>query len=279
MRMKTEKIGSKIEASVVLPVYNAEKYLDEAVQSVLNQTFRDFEVIIIDDASKDSSWPIIQKYAASDSRIRAYKNEKNLKLSLTLNKGIGLASGKYIIRVDADDISLPDRFQKQIDYMEQNLQVGVSGGAMKMINGEGEPIGERKYSLTDKDLRKRIFMFSPFSHPTLIIRKAILEKSGLFDHSFNPAEDYELYFRLGLYSKFGNLPDYIIKYRVLSNSMTGSRLKDMELKTIEVRKKYYKEYKAGVLDKLYNNLHRLSVGLIPSTFKINLFTKLRSLFK
>ena len=126
--------------SVVMPVYNAEKYVAEAVESILQQTYTDFEFIIIDDCSTDNSYGILQTYAAKDIRIRLFKNDVNNKLPNTLNFGIAQSNGKYIARMDADDISLPERFAKQVEFMESHPEIGVCGTLIKEFIDENEQI-------------------------------------------------------------------------------------------------------------------------------------------
>jgi len=262
--------------SVLMPAYNAEKYIGEAIESILNQTFKDFEFIIIDDCSTDKTWEIIQDYAKSNDRIKSYQNEVNLKLALTLNKGIDYCNSKYIARMDADDYSYPDRLGKQFNFMENNPEIGVSGGSMNVCDQFLNVKSSREYNLTDPEIRKNIFRYSPFSHPLVIIRKEAFEELGKYDANFNPAEDYELWFRIGESYKLGNLKDCLLKYRVVEKSMTTGSTKRMELKTIGIRNKYSKIYNMSFLDNCYNIAHYLSIYFIPPKFKIYLFNFLRN---
>jgi glycosyltransferase involved in cell wall biosynthesis len=272
-----------MKVSVVMPAYNAEKYIAAAIESVLSQTFKDFELLVVDDGSTDRTQPIIDQYRRADERVVLLKNDQNLRLAKTLNRGIEAARGKYVARMDADDISLPERLEKQIDFLEKNSEVSIVGGTMEVVDEAGGKRGERRYWESDEEIRKRIFLFSPFCHPAIMIRKAVLEKSGLYDPDYNPAEDYEFYLRVGIHSKFANLADPLIKYRVISGSMTTSRLKEMELKTIKARKKFFDSpaYQATKRDRVYNSLHYFSVTvpLIPPKQKIWLFGKIRSLVR
>lgn len=266
------------EISVVLPVYNAEKYISTAMSSILKQSFRNFEFIIIDDHSSDNSWEIIQQYARKDKRIIALRNNRNLKGCATLNKGLALAKGKYIARVDNDDWSYPYRFDKQYSYLEAHPQVGIVGGVMEIMNEEGKILGKRKYHISDQEIRKSIFRYSPFSHPLVMIRKSILDKIGYYNSEYVPADDYELYFRIGKVSKFANLPEVLLKYRIVSGSMTHNLTKKMELATISVRRKYSHDtpYKMSFIDELYTFLHYLSVYIFPSKLKMRLFNLIRN---
>lgn len=265
--------------SVLLPVYNAEKYVAVAIESILKQSFTNFEVIIIDDASLDKSWEIIKKYAKDDKRMVALRNKHNLGGCMILNKGLSLARGKYIARADHDDWSYPDRLEKQFEFMELHPEVGIVGGVMEIINETGKVIGKRKYNLSDREIRKKIFWYSPFSHPLVMIRKPVLDKVGYYNPAFAPADDYELYFRIGKESKFANLPDVLLKYRVVTNSMTHSLTKKMELATFRVRNIYAKDkyYKMNKIDKLFNVIQYFSIFIIPPGIKIRLFSLLRSM--
>lgn len=265
--------------SVLMPAYNAEKYITLAIESVLGQTFKDFEFVIVDDSSTDNTWPIIQKFAEKDKRIVPVRNKENLKIAKTLNAGIKLAKGKYIARMDADDWSYPDRLEKQHHFMEEHPEVGIMGGTMVIINEVGKVVGERRYYTQDDEIRKNIFKFSPFCHPVVMIRKSVLEKSGLYDPRYKSSEDYELYFRIGRHAKFANLEDKLTKYRTLPGSLTTGRLKRVELTTIEIRKKNFDSdtYQATKVDKIYNLLHLISVHapIIPPKQKIRLFSFIR----
>lgn len=264
--------------SVIMPAYNADKYIAQAIESVLDQTYKQFELIIINDCSTDNTGKIISSYKKKDNRIVVITNKKNLKLARSLNKGISIAKGKYIARMDADDWSYPDRFNKQTLFMEKHPQVGILGGKMNVCDEHLKIINSRSYSLSDKEIRKKIFFYSPFSHPLIMIRKKILDKVGLYDNLFNPAEDYELYFRIGQRAKFANLNDVLLKYRVVSKSMTNSGTKNMELTTLRIRNKYFKQYHASAFACIYNFLEYLSVYIIPYKIKVIIFNYFRTYY-
>jgi glycosyltransferase involved in cell wall biosynthesis len=270
-------INNTPKISVLMPAYNAESFIKESISSIINQTFTDFEFIIIDDCSTDNTWKIILELQGKDKRIVAVKNQNNLKLSLTLNKGIELCKAKYIARMDADDYSLPDRLEKQYNYMEANPDIGISGGTMRVCDGNLKAKYLRFYHQTDSDIRKHIFRYSPYCHPLVIFKKEVFSKVGLYDTNYNPAEDYELYFRIGKYFKFGNLTNTLLNYRVIEKSMTTGSTKKMELQTINIREKYAKGhgYKMSLLDKIYNFSHFLSIYIIPRKIKLLLFNLTR----
>lgn len=264
--------------SVLVSVYNADKYVSLSIESILNQTFTDFELIIIDDCSSDTSWDLCQKYSQQDNRIIAIRNNINLGGCETLNVGLKLARGKYIARQDNDDWSYPDRLDKQFSFMEAHPSVGIVGGSMEIMDETEKVTGKRTYNLTDYAIRNKIFRYSPFSHPLVMFRKSILDAVGYYNCECAPADDYELYFRIGKLSEFANLNDTLLKYRVVSTSLTNTRTKKMELATIKVRKLYQNDncYHATILDKVYNFLHLLSIYVIPSKLKIYIFNLFRN---
>ena len=227
--------------SVVMPAYNSEKYISEAIESILNQTFKDFEFIIIDDGSTDKTWEIIQEYAKKDERITAFKNEKNLNNYATRNKGIKIAKGKYIVWQDSDDVSLPNRLEKQVDFMEKNLEVGICGSYMQIFTDERD-LNIRKYSIEDKDLRKDIFKFSPIAQPAAIIRKSCYEKVGYYDDRFDATQDLDMTFRIGNEFKLANIPEVLVNYRVHSDSITYTKLNRQIENALRIRKKYSSGY-------------------------------------
>lgn len=263
--------------SVLMPAYNTEKYIGEAIESVLNQTFKDFEFIIIDDGSTDRTWEVIQEYAKKDRRIIVLRNEENLKICKTLNRGIEIAKGNYIARMDADDWSYPDRLQKQLVFMEAHPDVVISGGTMEVCDKQLQAKNRRGYNLTDDTIREKLFRYSPFCHPTTIYRTDVARKVGGYNEMYHPADDYEFYFRMGLEGKFGNIHDAVLKYRVIANSMTTGGMKKMETETIVIRKKYSSLYHAKLLDKLYNLLHSILIHITPTTIRMRIFNFIRSL--
>lgn len=213
--------------SVVMSVYNGQKYLSEAIESILNQTYTNFEFIIIDDGSTDNSLEIVQKYAKEDDRIRVIVNEKNIGLAKSLNKGIALARGEYIARMDADDVSLPERFEKQVSFFKSNSNVGLLGTNIKVFSQVDHRLHtHRSYPLDDLDIRWFMFFSPPFCHPTVMFRHSLVHKVEFFysDH-FLTAQDYELWSRLLLHTSSSNLKEALLIYRIHDNQTTESKRK------------------------------------------------------
>ncbi|PIY12043.1 MAG: hypothetical protein COZ18_02895 [Flexibacter sp. CG_4_10_14_3_um_filter_32_15] len=199
--------------SVVMPVYNAEKYVAEAIESILNQTYTNFEFLIFNDGSKDKSAEIVAKYAKEDSRIIFFNYQENTGHLKHLNAGIEKAKGKYIARMDADDSSLPTRFEEQVQFMEENEEIVLLGTAYISM-GERDDF-EWKPKTQDKDIRLQLLVESPLAHPTVFMRAEILQKNSIKYHQeYYPAEDYAMWVKLSDYGKMANLSEILLQYRV-----------------------------------------------------------------
>lgn len=198
------------EITVLMPVYNAAEYIRETINSVLNQTFTDFEFLIINDGSTDESESIIKSY--SDPRIRLVNNEQNMKLIATLNKGIELAQGKYIARMDADDICLPTRLEKQYQAMEANPDVALCGTGIKMM---GKKFFQPVVIKEPEVIRNVMRAYNVFFHPTVMFRRSILMEEG---YRYNPnylhAEDYQLFQLMSEKHKLMNVDETLLLYRL-----------------------------------------------------------------
>lgn len=273
MNLETPKI------SVVMPVYNAEAYLKDAIESILNQTLNDFEFIIIDDASTDNSFKIIEDFSKKDDRIVILRNENNLGIAETRTKGTKYAKGKYIAVADADDISTSKRFEKEYNYLERHRECGVVGGFIQLFDSDsGKIIGVRKYYEDDTNLRKKLFLYCPVAQPVSMIRKEVFDNIGYYDPKYPPAEDLDLWFRIGTKYKFANIQEILLKYRVHEKSATISKIQKMEAMTLELRKKYSNGYgySMTLFDKIYNLGIIITRYIIPYKFKIWVFNFMRN---
>ena len=215
-KMDKAMISEDPKVTVLMPVYNGEKYLKKAIDSILCQTFKEFEFLIINDGSTDKSVEMIKTY--SDPRIRLVENEENLGLIATLNKGIDLARGKYIARMDQDDISLPERLVKQIAFMDTHPEVGVCGTWAKIIDDQGRVISLRR-TPKGKAAHRLCWRPTPFIHPSCMLRSALI-KEYRYRSGFPHAEDYDLWLRLCLKTHFANIGEYLLLYRVHDTNKT-----------------------------------------------------------
>ena len=189
--------------SVIMPAYNAERYIREAIDSILRQTWSDFELIIIDDGSTDSTAAIIAGY--TDNRIRFCPNAQNMGVAATLNRGLELACGAYVARMDADDISLPERFAKQAAYLDAHPNVTVCGTAIELFC-EGSVTGTRFPAAGPEKLKEDLFFSCGIAHPSVMMRRAAILELGGYDPAFNGMEDYELWCRVAEKGKIAGLP-------------------------------------------------------------------------
>lgn len=228
----TKKLTFAPRISVLMPAYNAEKHISQAIESILNQTFKNFEFIIINDGSTDNTVNIINSY--HDNRILLIDNKQNMGLVTVLNQGLKLARGEYIARMDADDISLPDRFMKQIKYMDRHPKVGILGSWFNIF---GEKINRVEKKLRLPKLADMI-KTSPVGHPTVMLRKKFFDKYHLqYDPVYSHAEDYELWIRAIKYMKIANLPEVLLNYRWTEGNVSYIHEKEQILKSNVIKQK------------------------------------------
>ena len=202
--------------SVILPAYNAEKFIKDAIQSILDQTFEDFELIIINDCSTDNTLQIIKKF--QDPRIKIIDNKTNLKIVRSLNSGMEIATGKFVARMDADDISLPTRFRKQIEYFNQHPEVDICGSWVRLFDGADTTF--KPYESHD-DIKASLLFVNNIIHPSVMFRKASLVKNNLsYDQSFINAEDYGLWVAAMDKLRFANVQEVLLKYRLHANNVS-----------------------------------------------------------
>ena len=203
-----------IKITVLMPVYNGEKYLKEAIDSILSQSFKDFELLIINDGSTDNTENLLKSY--NDFRIRIIDNKTNKGLIYSLNLGIKESKGEFIARMDADDISYPDRLKIQYEFMKNNPDVCVCGTGYQSF-GAANFIHSQNKQITIFDLTKNCCI----AHHTVFIRKSILSKYNLeYSYDFFACEDYELWSRIVCLSKIVNIPDILLKYRIHNTNIS-----------------------------------------------------------
>lgn len=211
----------KVSISVLMPVYNAERYVGKAVESILKQTFTDFEFIIINDGSTDRSLEILQRYAKQDNRIRLISRE-NRGLVKTLNEGLSLAKAPLIARMDADDIAYPDRFMLQKQFLDKNPDVVCLGGYFEIIDEAGRALTHLKVPLDDIAIQDLALKgHSAIVHPAAMLRLSAIKQVGGYREAFNAAEDLDLWLRLGEIGQLANIPFPVLHYRFLTSSISG----------------------------------------------------------
>jgi len=213
--------------SVIMPVFNEERFLVAAIESILSQTFTDFEFIIIDDGSIDDSFEIIKSY--QDSRIRFFKSE-NKGMVEQFNFGIVNSSTLLIARMDADDIAIKNRFEVQYKYLSSNPDIHIVGANIEYINEDGESIGEKKYPELHNDIEFMMPVESAVCHPVTIMRREIFDVLGLYKIEYDYAADHELFLNLIYHGyKFYNVQDTLLKYRPRFMRTDLSRMKNSNM--------------------------------------------------
>ena len=200
-----------------MSAYNDQKYIKEAIDSILNQSFSDFEFIIIDDASSDDTLAEINSY--NDNRIKLIKNKENKGLTANLNNALKIAKGEYIARMDGDDISYPERLRKQVEYLDNNREVYLIGTSVQSF-GETELF----WTLPDdsEELRIRMLLRPVFAHPSFMFRRELLEEGFFYDEAYRTAQDYDFAARVSREHKIGRVKDVLLKYRIHSKQVSNS---------------------------------------------------------
>lgn len=200
---------------MLLPAYNTARYLPEAIESILGQSYGDFELVIIDDCSTDETPSVITRYARKDSRIVVIRTKSNLGVARALNQGIDVAQGEYVARMDSDDVSLPERLEKQVDFLDTHPEVGVLGTQTLFIEEDGRLSQQAKWEkpASHNGLVWRLFYSTPFCHPSVMMRSRILREAGGYDPSYRN-EDMQLWTRMAFLTRLANLNETLLYYRM-----------------------------------------------------------------
>lgn len=242
--------------SVIMSVYNGETYLNEAIDSVRNQTLEDWELIVINDCSTDSTGDILAGFAEADDRIKVYTNKVNLRLPASLNKAISLCSGKYIARMDADDICLSERLEKQYEYMEKHPDVALSSCRFMTLKNGVYSSGGAGGRCDNEALRAMLLVANPILHPGVIARAGVLREMN-YDTSLTCTEDLELWTRMVTEGKkIQILPECLLIYRLHDKQITGTTLERQHIEVLKIQQKYY----AALLEKMDDELQRFYIG-------------------
>ncbi|WP_036948260.1 glycosyltransferase [Pseudobutyrivibrio ruminis] len=251
--------------SVLFPVYNCEvSYLKKAIESILNQTFKDFELIIYDDGSDYDVESIIKDYSKTDLRIIFIKSNKNHGLAFALNQMIKIAKGKYLARMDADDISSLDRFEKEYEFLETHPEYGFVGGNLLLMDSDDKVYGKRNYP--ERPKRKDFLKFQPYAHPTIMFRKSVLTMKNPYGNATTPGrgEDYQLFMNLTAAGVKGyNLQEDLLQYRETKDSYRRRKLSD-QIEEVGIRWNGFKKMGLNPWHELFYVLKPIIVWLVPN---------------
>lgn len=215
--------------SVVLPVYNCQDYVLAAINSILEQTFSDFELLVIDDASTDQTPHLIR--TLRDPRLQLIEKPQNSGYTDSLNYGISIAKGAYIARMDADDISLSNRFAKQIEFLETHPKAILCGSAYRILGTQQQIFVPEEH----QDIKSALLRASCFAHPSVMMRKSALGPFPVYNKAFEPAEDYDLWTRLVVAGELHNLPEVLLEYRVHEQQVSQTRAKKQQAGSVHAR--------------------------------------------
>lgn len=257
-----------------MPVYNAGTFLVEAIESILKQTYKNFEFIIVDDASTDDSWKILRKFRKKDKRIKTYRFQENVGVSQTVKYAIEKSKGKFLARMDADDIAHPQRLEKELNYLLKNPQTVAVGSQCYLINKKGKIIGKKTFPVKFEDIYKYIFTFIPVQQPTLMINRTKLPKDFEYYYDgMNTAEEVELLFKLFQYGKVENLKETLHYYRLHDKNTSLQNLKKTFLLTLLSRIKaiFKYDYKPTILGITSTLFQTFIVLLLPSKIILEIY--------
>lgn len=281
MNRKSSQIKPLV--SVIMPVYNAGDYLVEAIESILHQTYRDFEFIIVDDGSTDNSWKTLKEYQKKyPKRISIYRLKKNINAAGNgaVNAVLPYARGKYIARMDADDRAYPERLEKQVNYLNSHAEIIILGTQALVIDQNGYRIGKKSYPLNHDDIYKNYAVVHPIVHPSCMIRRAMLpDKNKLYEMKCGVNDDYYTFFRLLNYGKFANLSDYLLNYRIHQKNASLQNLKNKYANISKIRRMAQEKfaYKAPVRAKFIIFLQDLLVNIIPEDMLKSVYLFIRGI--
>ncbi len=229
--------------SVVIPVYNAERFLRETVESVISQSYSNLEIIICDDGSTDSSLAVARELALSDPRIRVLSNEENEGISFTRNRIIGEASGDYFALLDADDICLPDKIERQIEWMEQHPMVDVCGTWASKMDAEGKSMGGAKIMppVNNEEIQINLMFQNSIVQSSTLLR-ASMKEHFRYDGEFLVCEDYDIMERLSHFTEIHNIPKPLVRYRIHAGGISSTKAELLHRRRVAVIERRLKEF-------------------------------------
>jgi len=271
--MKTIKEQTLV--SILMPVYNAEAYLSETLETIQSQTYQNWELFAIDDWSTDKSHDILLDFAKKDKRIKVYRNGKHRGVAGAANLALSMIKSNYVARMDADDLMHPERIAKQLKFLKENPDVVIVGSQCFLIDQNGQKIGEKKFPTKNNDIVKMIFRSIPIQQPSMMINRSLLPKDFIaYDQNKNTAEEVELLFKLFKYGKAANLADFLHFYRLHGKNTSLKDPKKTFYLTFLTRLKY--AYKVNILDLFFNFLQLTVIFILPKKLIFPLYSLWRN---
>ena len=280
VRSLEAKVVKNPLVSVLMTSYNAEKFIRESIDSILGQTYENFELIVVDDGSVDRTYEILKNYEAKDERIRVFRFNTNRGPSSASERGLRETNGKLVARMDADDIALPDRIEKQVRFFQQNPDVVIVGGQCILMDEGAKVIGQKEFPLKSKEIYKSLFNINPIQHPTCMFNRDLVPKNHVYYHNHGIlAHDLELIYKLSQYGTLANLEDVVLYYRQYPSSLSLRNPKKTFFDTLQIRYRaltrygYRPTFKAWIV----NFLQVFVVYFLPSAAIYPLFILIRGM--
>lgn len=277
--MKSQKYKHNL-VSVVMPVRNAEKFLEEALNSVISQTYKNIEIVVVDDASVDKTAEILKRYQLKDKRIKIVKNKRQLGVAKSLNVAIKNSSGVYLARMDADDLMRSSRLAKQVNFLAKNPSTIALGTWVFEIDQKGNLLGKRTLPLHHKDIYQMMYYAMGLQHPTIMFNRKLVPKNFNWYQDIKYAEDLDLLFRLCKWGKLANLGEFLLFYRIHKDNLSLKRTKATFFAAQKIRKNAVKlyNYKPSLPASIYNFLCSVIVSVLPEKYILSLYSLFRKTF-
>jgi len=268
--------------SIFMPVYNAGEFFAETIASIQNQTYENWELIAVDDWSKDNSYAMLKAFEQKDNRIKVYRNGRHHGVAGAGNLAVKRAKGSYIARMDADDVMVSNRLLKQVRFLQTNPDVIVVGTQCRLIDRNGKHTGDKLFPLGHNEIKQMMFVTIPVQQPTMMVNRKLLSKDFVwYREDQHTAEEVDLLFRLFKYGRFANLPQKLLKYRIHGNNTSLLNPKKTFFTTLKTRIRAVREYgyKPTLFAVAVTFSQAILVGLLPSKWIFPLYSVLReSLF-
>jgi len=262
--------------SIIMPVYNAEKFVSFAIKSVLNQTYGDFEFIIIDDCSTDESYKIIKEFASSDNRIRIIRNNENIKIVKSLNIGLKAAKGEFVARIDADDIWFEDKLEIQLGVFEKNKDLFLLGTTKIQIDGNGKILkSNERHIYSYEEIQKNILKYNLFCHSSVMYKRDLVNRVGYYNEKYKNSEDYDYWIRIIKNHKSMILQQALVYYRLTEGMVSFVKRKQQYIFVIKAKWNGFKlfGFRFSYLKYILNDIYIISVPKSLIHFKRFIFGK------
>ena len=283
MKKTIPQSGTKPLVSIIMPVYNAGKFLVPAIESCINQTYRKIEILLVDDQSTDNSWKLLQAYRKKYPhlvRIFQTKEKTNSAGNGAMNYVLPKAKGVYIARMDADDIALPKRIEKQVAFLESHPLTILCGTQALIINKYGKVTGKKSMPATNAAIYRAYGIIHPIIHPSVMIRRSMLpDTNKIYAMKWDVNDDYYTFFSLLQCGQFANIPEYLLKYRIHGNNLSLQNPKEKFMNSVNIRMEAIKKFHYNIsIDALLIMAIQLTlISLLPERLIVPLYMAIRGM--